>query len=157
MRKPQGLPLKIFSVQLMELNNYLTLFPGSSSSKKMDPEELNEILLQAVLKLWARRAYLQVWDLNGKTYNDTRDMFELMEITEEIYKRGAPSKNNQQSEADHASFGRNKKGRGSALTSNPKKDRTGKIKINDAGHPSNAPTVAKKTCMLHCPGHSSEW
>ena len=47
-------------------------------------------------------------------------------------------------------------GRGAASPSNPEKGRSGKRKINDAGHPSNAPTGAKKTCILHGPGHSTE-
>ena len=85
-------------------------------------------------------------------------MFERMEITEAIYVGGAPSKNTQRAEYDCASFVSNQKVGGSALTSNPKKGRAGKRKKSDVGHPSNAPTGAKKTCMLHVPGHSSdEW
>ena len=48
-------------------NNYLPLFLGSSNAKKMDPEELNEILLHAVPNSWERQAYLQGWDLEGRT------------------------------------------------------------------------------------------
>ena len=59
MRKPQDIPLKCFSAHLKELNNYLPLFPGSRSTKKMPPEELNKILPQAVLNGWAKQAYLQ--------------------------------------------------------------------------------------------------
>ena len=59
MRKPQHLQFKIFAARLTELNNYLPLLPGSSAAKKMDPEELNEILLRAVPNAWARQAYIQ--------------------------------------------------------------------------------------------------
>ena len=83
-------------------------------------------------------------------------MFECMEIAEAIYKGGAPSKNTQRAEADRASFGRKKKGRASTLPYNPEQGRSGKRKGRNAGHLSDEPTGAKKTCLLHGPGHSSE-
>ena len=73
-----------------------------------------------------------------------------------IYEEGAPSKNNQQAEADHASFGRKKKWGGSDSPPNSEKGFTGNRKRNDAGHPSDAPTGAKNTYLLHVPGHSSK-
>ena len=85
-------------------------------------------------------------------------MFERTEIVDAIYEGGAPSKNTQHSEDDRASSGRKQKVGGSASPSNPEKGCTSKRKRNDAGHPSNAPTGAKKICMLHGPGHSpKEW
>ena len=41
-----------------------------------------------------------------------------------------------------------------ALPTNPKKGRTVKRKTKNSGHPSDAPTGAKKTCILHGPRHS---
>ena len=83
-------------------------------------------------------------------------MFERTEIAEAIYGGGAPSKNTQQAEADHASFGRKQKGGGSTSSSKPEKGRAGKRKRHDAGHLSGVPTGAKNTCMLHGHGHYSE-
>ena len=68
----------------MEINNYLPLFPGSSVSKKIAPEDLNDIILHTVPNMWAKQAYLQVWDLEGRTYKDTCEMFECMEIAEQV-------------------------------------------------------------------------
>ena len=48
MRKPQGVTFKKFAAQLPETNNFLTLFPGSDATKKITPEELNEIILYVV-------------------------------------------------------------------------------------------------------------
>ena len=79
-----------------------------------------------------------------------------MKIVESIYEGGSPLKNIQQAEADRASLGRKQKIRGYALPSNPKKGRAGKLKRNYVGHPSDAPTGAKNTCILHGPRHSSE-
>ena len=62
MRKPRELPFKRFAAHLTELNNHPSLFPRSSASKKMPPEELNDILLQAVADGWVKQAYLQGLD-----------------------------------------------------------------------------------------------
>ena len=83
-------------------------------------------------------------------------MFERMEIAELIYKGGSPSKNTQRAEDERASSGRNKKGRAYASPSKPEQGRTSKRKRINAGHPRYDPTGAKKTCLMHVPGHSSE-
>ena len=54
MQKPQYLLLNRFSAWLTELNNYLPLTPGSSNTKKMDPEQLSKIILHAVLNSWEK-------------------------------------------------------------------------------------------------------
>ena len=64
----------------MELNNHLSLYPGSDAAKKMDPEEINKILLHAVPNLWAKQAYIQVWNFEGRSYKETCNMFKRMEI-----------------------------------------------------------------------------
>ena len=66
MRKHRYLQLKIFAAQLMELKKYISLLPGSSNAKKIDPEDLNEIVLHSVPKSWARQAYLQGWILRSE-------------------------------------------------------------------------------------------
>ena len=55
MHKPQSISFNCFAARLTEINNYLPLFPESSESKKMDSEELNEILLQCVPNGWAKK------------------------------------------------------------------------------------------------------
>ena len=75
MRKPPDLPFKRFDARLTGLNNYLPIFPGSSASNNMSPEELNEIILQTVLNVWSKKSYLQGWGFEGKTYKGTCDMF----------------------------------------------------------------------------------
>ena len=48
MRTPQSMTFKHFAARLMEMNNFLPLFPGLDASEKMEMEELNKILLHAV-------------------------------------------------------------------------------------------------------------
>ena len=59
MRKPWDLPFKRFAARLTELNNYLPLLPWYSATKKVPPEEINEIILHAVPNVWEKQAYLQ--------------------------------------------------------------------------------------------------
>ena len=80
----------------------------------MDPEYLNQILLHAVPNSWVKQAYIQGWYFGGRSYKETCEMFERMEIAEVIYKGGAPSKNIQWAEADRVIYGRKKKGGASA-------------------------------------------
>ena len=116
----------------------------------MDPEELN-ILLHAVPNSRSKQAYIQGWDFGGRSYKETYEIFERMEIADEIYKGGAPSQNSQQAEYNRAIFGRNQKGWWAASSYNPKKGRAGKRKKIDSGHPSNAPTGAKKDMHVAWP------
>ena len=154
MRKPRYILFKRFSARLSELNNYFPLFPISSTAKKMDPEELNDILLQNVSNSWAGQSYIQEWYFKGRSYKETCNMFERMKIAEAIYKGVAPSKNTQRVEADRTSSGRNKNGGSSASPSKPEQGRAGKRKIINAGHPIDEPTGAKNTFLLHGPGNS---
>ena len=85
----------------------------------MDPKDLNKIILHAVQKYWTRQAYIQGWDFEGRSYKETCDMFERMEIAEAIYEGGAHSKKTQRVEADRAGYGRKKKGGASASPPNP--------------------------------------
>ena len=79
MRKPKDIAFKRFAARLTELNNYLLLFPGSSATKKIRPEELKDILLHAIPNVWAKQTYLQGWDFEMKSY---KDMYKLFKITE---------------------------------------------------------------------------
>ena len=78
MRKAQDLQFKIFASRLTEVNNCLPLLPGLSVAKKMDPEELNEVLLHAVPNSWAQQSHIQGWDFEERSYKETCDMFERM-------------------------------------------------------------------------------
>ena len=91
-----------------------------------------------------------------KTYKETCVMFEQVEISEQIYEGGTPSKKRTRADANHDGHVRKCK-RGEATSpTNPDKGRAGKIKAKNAGHPSDVKTGAKKTCMLHGPGDSSK-
>ena len=91
-------------------------------------EELNDILIYAVPNTWAKHAYLQGWNFEGRTYKDTYEMFEHIKIVEQVYEGGNTSKNTNQEESDRVSHGRKHKGGEAALPTNPEKGRSGKHK-----------------------------
>ena len=92
MLKPRRMTFKSFAARLTETNNFLPLFPGLDNSKKMEIEELNKILLHAVPNVQAKKSYLQGWDFELNTYRETCAMLDLVEVTEQVYKGGSPSK-----------------------------------------------------------------
>ena len=60
-----NISVKKFDRRLMDINEYLSLFPGSDNMKKIADEEMNEIILHTVPIVWMKQAYLQgfVFDL----------------------------------------------------------------------------------------------
>ena len=62
MHKPCGIHFKRFTSRLTEINNFLPLLPSSEASKKIPPEDLNEILPHEVTSVWAKQYYLRVRD-----------------------------------------------------------------------------------------------
>ena len=122
----------------MELNNYLTLFPRSSNANNMAPGELNDILLHVVPNIWEKQSYLQVCYFEWNLYKDACGMFECMEIVEQVYKGGSPSKTtNLRAYSSRASHGRKRKD----IEANPynisENSCAGNFKKKYAGHPSD--------------------
>ena len=118
----------------------------------MDPEELNKIILHAVVKtslhtwmgFWRNVLPEDMWYV--RAHGNCGGNLQIRSTLQ----------NTQWAESYRASFGRKQKGVGSASPYNPEKGRAGNQKKNCVSHPSDAPTGAKKTCMLYGPGHSSK-
>ena len=155
MRKPRDIPFKRFTVCLTELNNYLPFFLGYSAAKNMPPEYLNEILLHAVPNSRAKQAYIQGWEFDMKRYKATCKLFEIMEVTDKIYKGGNTSKTLPRADNNCAIQGRKQKRGEATPPTNPETGRAGKSNTRNAGHPGDCTTGGKK-CFLNSPGHSTE-
>ena len=57
MRKPRGLQVIRYAAHLVDLNDYLDVFPGENISDKIC--ELNEILLNSMPNICSKQAYVQ--------------------------------------------------------------------------------------------------
>ena len=101
MSKPWDLLFKRFAAWLMELNDYLPIFPELSDTNKIPPKEINKIILHAVPHGWAKQYYLQGWYFKGETYKETCDTFGLMEISDQVYKGWIPSKTTIRADYNH--------------------------------------------------------
>ena len=55
----RNVSVKKFDTRLMDINEYLPIFPGSDNMMKMADEEMNEILLHTVPIVWMKQAYLK--------------------------------------------------------------------------------------------------
>ena len=122
----------------------------------MTHEDLNEVLLHAVPNAWTKLPYLQGWYFNMKTYKEHFAMFKRMEIFGKVRKGRTPSKTPIMEDSNCDRHVRKRKGGEAASPTNREKGRAGKRKIKNTGHPSDASTSAKKSCILHGPGCSSE-
>ena len=63
MRKHRIVLFKHFSEQLTEVNNHLTLLPGSTEENNRASEELNDILLYVITNSWEKKSYLLPYTL----------------------------------------------------------------------------------------------
>ena len=78
-----------------------------------------------------------------------------MEISEQVYKGGTPSKTPNRAYANYDGHISKCKGWGAAFRTNLQKGRAIKSNKYYSGRPSNGMT-GDKTCQLHGPGHSKE-
>ena len=56
--------MKRFTVQPLDLNNYLTLLPGLYEINNMTDDKSNKILLHSVPNRWKNQACIQGWGFN---------------------------------------------------------------------------------------------
>ena len=69
---------------MIDLNEYLSSFPGEKAGGKTYETELNEILLNSMSNSWSRQVYA-LWFDHETITKKTVNMFEHMEIEEHIY------------------------------------------------------------------------
>ena len=113
----------------------------------MEPEELNRIFLHAVPSSWEKQSYLQGWEFKGSTYKETCNMFDHMEVADQLYEGGKYYKTtNHRADANPTIHGSKYKGGESASPANPDKGRAVKSKKNNAGHPSDWTTSKNHYC-----------
>ena len=79
-------------------------------------------------------AYPQGWSFESKTYEETWNMFEIMEVSKQVYKVEAHYKIFNRAYTNRAGRIKNKKGVEATSTSNPENFRSGKLKNRDAGN-----------------------
>ena len=158
--KPCCLPLKIFSSQLTDLNNYFPLLPGSSNANNMVLDKLNDILLHVVPNVWEKQSHLQGWYFEANTYKETCEIFERMEVEEKVYKGVTPSKiTNNMADANLDIHGRKRKRVESNSPTDSYMISSGKQICFTAVHPSDRTAVDKNSCCmsLDTPQNSVEY
>ena len=70
MRKPHGLKVICCVPRLIDLNEYLPSFPGSTPTQKIGMTELNGILLNSMPNSWSKQAYVQGFDWKSITFKN---------------------------------------------------------------------------------------
>ena len=72
-------------MRLIDLNKYLSSFPGATLNDKIGVTKLNEVLLNSIPNSWYIQAYIQGFDGESITFKKSVNIFERMEISESIY------------------------------------------------------------------------
>ena len=83
--KPRALTVRRYAARLIDINEYLTSFPGATLNDKIGVTELKEILPNSMSNSWSRQAYVQGFDCEFITLKKAVNMFERMEISESTY------------------------------------------------------------------------
>ena len=70
---------------MIDLNEYLASFLGANLSDKIDATKLNEIILNIMINIWYKQAYVQGFDSKSISFKKDVNIYECMEILEYIY------------------------------------------------------------------------
>ena len=62
MKKPRSLKARRYDARLIDLNEYLSSFPGATISDKIGVTELNGLPLNSMPNSWSKKAYVQGFD-----------------------------------------------------------------------------------------------
>ena len=68
MKKPRCLKVRKYADRLIDINEYLALFPGSKLTDKIGMTGLNEILLNSMSNSWSNQAYVQLFDCKSISF-----------------------------------------------------------------------------------------
>ena len=85
MRKPHKLKVRRYVARLIELNNFLSLFPGAKLTEKIKVAKINEILLNSMPNSWSKQAHVQGFYCKSVNFKKDINIFECMDISESIY------------------------------------------------------------------------
>ena len=61
-RKPHGLKARLYAAHLIDLNEYLAVFPGEKKNEKNYMTDLNENVLNSTTNSWNKKVYVQIFD-----------------------------------------------------------------------------------------------
>ena len=86
MKKTRALTVRRYAACLIDISEYLESFTGATLNDKIGATKLSEILLNSMPNSCSRQANLKVFDCESITFNKVVDIFELMEISNSIYK-----------------------------------------------------------------------
>ena len=81
---PRELKARLYAAHIIELNEYLSIFPVEKASRKIVERELNEIILNNIPNLWSRQDYVQGFDCGSITLKYV-NIFERTKIARYIY------------------------------------------------------------------------
>ena len=62
MKKPRGLKLRLYAASMINIKNYLSVFPGAKEEDRCFEMEFNVSFLNRIPNIWIRQACVQGFD-----------------------------------------------------------------------------------------------
>lgn len=110
MRKPRFMKAREMMARGMEMNDDLKYYPDYKESKRLDEDEMCDIIEFGLPGRWQKTMYVQGFDIADHSYDELMDMAERLETAEDIYE--ANYKNREPSAKPHAKHGSKKRAYG---------------------------------------------
>ena len=85
-KKPRGLKVRRYADNIIDLNDYFSVFLEAKEGAIICETEINENLLNSMTNSWISQAYVQEFDCEIISFKEGVNCFECMEIVESIYK-----------------------------------------------------------------------
>ena len=85
MKKTHSLKVRHYAARLIDLDEYLVSFPGTTIYDKIGVTELNEIILNSMPNSWYKKSYVQGFDCTSILFKKALNMFGRMDIAKSIY------------------------------------------------------------------------
>ena len=86
MHKLNDINMHRFMSCIIEMNEFLNLFPGSYDIEKLDYKELGGIWLNYIPTSWDNNANVQIFEFYPDNYKKTIFLFERIETAKNIHK-----------------------------------------------------------------------
>ena len=86
MKTTRSLKVRRYVPCLIDMNEYLVSFPGSTLAQKIDVTELNDIILNSMPNSLSKKVYVQGFDCESISLKKAVNIFERIKISESIYK-----------------------------------------------------------------------
>ena len=68
--KPRELKVRCYTARVIDINDYLDVFPGAKVCDKIGDTEINEIILNGMPNGWSKKSYVHIFYCKTITFKN---------------------------------------------------------------------------------------